>query len=266
MTRRVAAADTPAVSVVVPVHDNATTLDELVGRVVRVLQHRVAQLEVLLVDDASRDGSWSKIQVLSSADRRVRGIALDRNVGNLTARAIGCDEATGGVICTLDADLENAPEDLPRLVERIVAGADLVSGVRRDQRGRPAMSRLGSLMVRQMVDRTFGYRPGDFGCGMKAFAAPLAAEVGRRCGDDPGMRWAVELFRSARRYEEVEVRWVDRGRRSGHGLVTRARMTVALVVALRGMSRNGYAPNADPLPQQVGQATPTDPIHRVWTK
>ena len=117
------------VSVVVPVYNSQATLGELVSRLTRVLEGTTAAYEVLLVNDGSRDSSWSAIEQLVRQAPHVRGIDLARNAGQHNALLCGIRAARFDVVVTLDDDLQNRPEDIPALLERLREGGDVVYGV-----------------------------------------------------------------------------------------------------------------------------------------
>lgn len=229
-----------AVSVIVAVFDNEDTLRELAARTFDALAPVAGAVDLWFVDDASTDGSWDVIRALASEDPRIHGIALASRSGNLTARAVASTEVEGPVVCSLDADLENAPEDLPALVTAVQRGAELVSAVRIDQSGRPASIRLMSRGLRHLVGRSFAFRPRDFGCGMKAWHVDLARRAATATDEELHLNWAVTMHRLARSYDEVDVVWRDMGRRSSHGPVLRVRMALELARTLRGRPTPGH--------------------------
>lgn len=118
----------PSLSVVVPVYNSESMLAALVQRLTAVLTPLTGTLEILLVNDGSRDGSWKAIQALTLLDPRVRGIDLMRNYGQHNALLAGIRAVTGDVIITLDDDLQNPPEEIPKLLAALEAGADVVYG------------------------------------------------------------------------------------------------------------------------------------------
>jgi len=118
----------PSLSVVVPVYNSESMLPTLVQRLTAVLPPLTGTLEILLVNDGSRDGSWKAIEALMVQDPRVRGIDLMRNYGQHNALLAGIRAATGTVIITLDDDLQNPPEEIPKLLAALEAGADVVYG------------------------------------------------------------------------------------------------------------------------------------------
>ncbi len=116
------------ISVVVPVYNSAATLRELVGRLSAVLGGRCDAYEILLVNDGSRDGSWKEIQALAAREPVVRGIDMMRNYGQHNALLAGIREARHQIIVTIDDDLQNPPEEIPRLLEKLSEGYDVVYG------------------------------------------------------------------------------------------------------------------------------------------
>ena len=122
------------VSVVVPVFNSAATLPRLVDRISRVLHPAVAHFEVILVNDASRDASWSVIEEISRANPTVRGIDLARNQGQHNALLCGFRAARFEVIVTLDDDLQQFPEEIMRLLEKLEEGHDVVYGARTEEK------------------------------------------------------------------------------------------------------------------------------------
>jgi polyisoprenyl-phosphate glycosyltransferase len=123
------------VSVVVPVYRDGGSLAELWSRLQSALADVCESFELILVDDGSPDDSWGVIQSLTAADTRVKGIRLSRNFGQHPAIAAGFDHASGEVIVLMDADLEDRPEDVPALVERLGPHADIVYTVKMGEQG-----------------------------------------------------------------------------------------------------------------------------------
>jgi undecaprenyl-phosphate 4-deoxy-4-formamido-L-arabinose transferase len=160
---------TSLISVVIPVFNEEQNLDELVTRCVTACDGIGQPYEIVLVDDGSSDGSREKIR--SAAQRhpgRVLGVFLNRNYGQHAAIFAGFAESSGDVVVTLDADLQNPPEEIPRLVERIQAGCDVVGTIRRDRRD-TLFRRLPSLLINHMVRRVTGVLMHDYGCMLRAY-------------------------------------------------------------------------------------------------
>jgi undecaprenyl-phosphate 4-deoxy-4-formamido-L-arabinose transferase len=123
------AAPPPAVSAVVPVYNSADNVEELVRRLAAVLGEHAAQWEVVLVNDGSRDASWAAIEAAAAGDPRVRGLDLMRNYGQHNALLAGLRAARHEVLVTLDDDLQNPPEEIPRLLAALTPERDAVYGV-----------------------------------------------------------------------------------------------------------------------------------------
>src|SRR5712691_12807269 len=130
---RSADADVPApdISIVVTLYNEAASIDELYRRALAVLEPGPRTFELLFVDDGSTDGTFAALERLHSADPRVRAVRFKRNFGQHPAMHAGLARARGDVVVTMDGDLQNEPEDIPRLVEAVEAGNDVASGRRR---------------------------------------------------------------------------------------------------------------------------------------
>lgn len=120
--------DRPAVSVIVPVYRSEKTLTPLYERIVRTFEPMKLPFEIIFVEDAGGDDSWDVIGRLAKSDRRVKGFRMGRNFGQHNALLCGIREAAGQTIVTLDDDLQHPPEEIPKLLERLAAGADVVYG------------------------------------------------------------------------------------------------------------------------------------------
>src|SRR5262245_28272190 len=118
----------PSLSAVVPVYNSEPMVATLIQRLVAALTPLAERFEIVLVNDCSRDGSWKAIEAIAAQDPRVRGIDLMRNYGQHNALLAGLRAATGEVIVTLDDDLQNPPEEIPKLLARLREGADVVYG------------------------------------------------------------------------------------------------------------------------------------------
>ena len=123
----------PSISVVVPVFRSEDSLRELHRRLVDILEPVDPAFEMILVEDCGGDKSWNVIQELAEADPRVRGMQLGRNYGQHNALLCGIRAARGRTIVTLDDDLQNPPEEIPRLLAKLVEGYDVVYGAPEDE-------------------------------------------------------------------------------------------------------------------------------------
>lgn len=156
------------ISVIVPVKDEAETLAELYQGLKAALEATGRPFEMIFVDDGSVDSSFAVMRGLFEQDPRVRAVKLLRNFGKSAALAAGFDRARGGVVLTLDGDLQDDPKEIPHFLQKIAEGYDLVSGwkkLRRDPWSRRLQSRLFNFATR----RLFGIELHDFNCGFKAY-------------------------------------------------------------------------------------------------
>jgi undecaprenyl-phosphate 4-deoxy-4-formamido-L-arabinose transferase len=169
------------VSVVVTVFNEAGSLEELCRRTIEALAGR--DFELVVVDDGSTDGSFQVVERLHEADARIRGVRLKRNFGQHPAMHAGLVRARGGIVVTMDGDLQNPPEDLPKLIAAVEGGADVASGrraARRDSWGRTLPSRL----INGMLRRFTGVAISDFGCAFNAYrreaVEPVLDAIGKQ--------------------------------------------------------------------------------------
>ena len=123
-------AGAPELTVVIPAYNEEQSIEPMVERLVLALEQRVEGLEILFVDDGSRDGTWRRISELAVRDPRVRGIRFARNFGHQAALTAGVDAALGRAVVIIDADLQDPPEVIPEMIERWRAGAEVVYGQR----------------------------------------------------------------------------------------------------------------------------------------
>ncbi len=165
------------ISIVVPLFNEQDSLEELV----RQIQHSVAtdrlgNYEVLLIDDGSNDQSWSIIEKLSSQHTMVHGIRFRRNFGKAAALAAGFSIAKGQSIVTMDADLQDDPKELVRLIEKLDSGFEVVSGWKQT-RYDPWHKRWPSLVFNGILRRFSGLKLHDFNCGLKAYRRQVLDEI-----------------------------------------------------------------------------------------
>ena len=162
----------PRLSVVVPAYNEAESLPELHRELVAALDALHMSWEVLYVDDGSRDGTDRVIEALCAEDERVRGILLLRNFGKSAALATGFKAVRGEFVCTLDADLQDDPSEIPRLLAKLDEGFDLVTGWKAHRRD-PLRRRIPSKIFNWVTGRVSGLRLHDLNCGLKAYRAEV---------------------------------------------------------------------------------------------
>ncbi|NNL66253.1 MAG: glycosyltransferase family 2 protein [Myxococcales bacterium] len=158
----------PAISVVVPLLDEAATIGELVDRTLAVLAERGERFELVLIDDGSRDDTLAVLREREAEDDRIRVFALTRNFGQAAALACGIFAARGDVVVTMDGDLQNPPEEIPQLLDAIGKGASIATA-RRAERHEPFWRWLGSRAVHGLARLLTGARIDDVGGQFKAY-------------------------------------------------------------------------------------------------
>ena len=208
----------PDLSVVVPVFNNDSTLDELIDRLVATLDPTGLDFELIFVDDGSRDASFELLSRRAAADPRIRPFALARNFGSQSAICAGFDQVRGRRAVCLDADLENYPEDIPALLAPLDEGHDLVCGVREQRRDPWLMRRVPSAFMNWWVRRRTGSNVRDIGCGMRA----MDSRVLRNLAAEGEHRRLVTpmLLRRAHSVVEVPIRHRPSSLRLGHTSLT----------------------------------------------
>ena len=165
------------ISVVVPVYNEAESLPELVAWIDRVARSNDLEYEVIMVDDGSTDGSWGVIEALKRDYAAIRGISFMRNYGKSAALYCGFEMAEGEVVFTMDADLQDSPDEIPAMRRMILEdGYDLVSGWKR-KRYDPISKRWPSKFFNLTARFMSGIRLHDFNCGLKAYRRKLVKAV-----------------------------------------------------------------------------------------
>jgi undecaprenyl-phosphate 4-deoxy-4-formamido-L-arabinose transferase len=173
----------PAVSLVVPVYNEEKTVEEVYRQSVAALESLGQPYEIIFVDDGSTDGTWKTLERLHEGNADLRAVRLKRNFGQHPAMHAGLMRARGGVVVTMDGDLQNSPADLPKLVAAVEAGADVASGrrpIRQDSWGRTLPSKLINGMLRRFTSAEIS----DFGCAFNAYSrdalTPVIGVIGKQ--------------------------------------------------------------------------------------
>ncbi|MFC5045994.1 glycosyltransferase family 2 protein [Aquimarina hainanensis] len=158
------------ISVVIPLLNEQESLNELYNWIAKVMQSNSFSYEIIFIDDGSSDDSWATIQSLSKSDPNVKGIRFLRNYGKSQALHAGFEAASGDVIITMDADLQDNPEEIPELYKMITEEQyDLVSGWKKKRYDSVIAKNLPSKLFNAAARRTSGVKLHDFNCGLKAY-------------------------------------------------------------------------------------------------
>lgn len=166
------------ISVVIPLLNEQESLTELHDWIAKVMQSNRFSYEIIFIDDGSTDDSWQLIEFLSRKDPNVKGIQFIKNYGKSQALHIGFKKAKGDVIITMDADLQDNPEEIPELYKMIVdENYDLVSGWKKKRFDSKITKNLPSKLFNWAARRTSGVKLHDFNCGLKALKKDLVKSI-----------------------------------------------------------------------------------------
>jgi glycosyltransferase involved in cell wall biosynthesis len=167
----------PDISVVIPAQDEEDSIPELCQWISRVMETHGFSYEVILIDDGSSDSTWQKIMEVNERDGRFKGIRFNRNFGKSAALQTGFRAATGGVVITMDADLQDSPEEIPGLYAMIKQqGYHLVSGWKK-KRYDPVSKTIPSKFFNYVTRKLSGIELHDFNCGLKAYHISVVRNI-----------------------------------------------------------------------------------------
>jgi len=189
-------------SIVVPIYNEQETIDQLYRAITDALDGIDPCYEMIMVDDGSTDASFDSLQRLAALDPRLKVIRFRRNFGQTAAMSAGFDAARSGIIIPMDGDLQNDPSDIPRLIEKLNQGYDVVSGWRSDRKDTFITRKIPSLLANALISSLTGVHLHDYGCTLKAyrrevldginlygemhrFVPALASQVGARVAEIP---------------------------------------------------------------------------------
>ena len=166
------------ISVIVPAFNERESLPELSAWIARVMQENGYSYEVLIVDDGSTDGSWDTVRELAGADPHVHGLRFLRNYGKSAALYCGFERAQGDVVFTMDADLQDSPDELPEMYRMITEqGYDLVSGWKQHRKDNALTKNLPSKLYNATARRVTGIKLHDMNCGLKAYRKEVVKHI-----------------------------------------------------------------------------------------
>jgi glycosyltransferase involved in cell wall biosynthesis len=165
------------ISVIIPVFNEEENVEVLFQRLRETLAELDHPYEVIFVDDGSTDASYSKLSALAQADDKFRVIRFVKNFGQTAALSAGIDYATGDVIIPMDADLQNDPIDIKRLLNKLAEGYDVVSGWRKDRQDNLFMRLIPSWAANKLISVISGVNLHDYGCSLKAYRREVIKDV-----------------------------------------------------------------------------------------
>jgi len=224
----------PEISVVIPVFNEEDNLRELGERLIRTLTAMGRPFEIIFVDDGSTDGSWQLLTDLNGQyPQYIRALQFHRNFGQHQAIFAGFQAARGQVMVTLDADLQNPPEEIPRLVAKLDEGYDTVGGWR-EHRQDSIFRRLPSQLVNYVMSRVTGVKLRDYGCMLRAYRRSVVDSI-NQCQESSSFIPALaNLF--AQRVAEIPVGHAERERgKSKYGIIKLLRLNFDLMTGFSNL-------------------------------
>lgn len=182
------------ISIVIPLKDEAESLPELTQWIKKVMESHQFSFEVIMVDDGSSDDSWKVISSISKSDNRFKGIKFKRNYGKSAALNVAFREAQGDVVITMDADLQDSPDEIPALFKKIKEeNFDLVSGWKKKRYDNVLTKNIPSKFFNAVTRKMSGIRLNDFNCGLKAYKQEVVK--------------GIEVYGEMHRYIPVLAKW-----------------------------------------------------------
>lgn len=156
-------------SIVVPIYNEQDNIHELYLAITKALDDFDNDYEIIMVDDGSTDGSFGALQRIAAQDSRLKVIRFRRNFGQTAAMSAGFDAASGNIIIPMDGDLQNDPADIPRLIEKLHEGYDVVSGWRKSRKDTVITRKIPSMLANALISFFTGVHLHDYGCTLKAY-------------------------------------------------------------------------------------------------
>lgn len=193
------------ISVVIPANNEGTNVENLYKKISEVLRRNYKEYEIIIVDDGSTDDTFDILKKLHKSGKKLKAVRLSRRFGQSPALTAGFEVATGDIIVTLDADLQNDPGDIPKIVGKIEEGYDVVSGWRHDRKDPFLTKIIPSRIFNFLTRRMTGIPLHDFGCTLKGFRKE-ALEGVKLYGQTHRLTPALAKLNGFTRITEIEVR------------------------------------------------------------
>lgn len=167
-------------SVVIPIKNERENIPILYRELLETLNNLKQGYEIIFIDDGSTDGSKQKLEKIAETDKNVRVIRFRRNYGQTAALSAGFKYSRGAVVITIDGDLQNDPSDIPRLLEKMAEGYDLVSGLRKNRKDKMFTRKIPSMVANRIINKLIegtGVQLRDFGCTLKAYKRGIIKNI-----------------------------------------------------------------------------------------
>src|SRR3989339_1191599 len=155
-------------SIVLPIYNEEENINILYNKLTEVLKGMNVEYEILCINDGSKDGSFKVLRELAFKDNKIKVVNFKNNFGQTAAMSAGIKLSQGDIIIPMDADLQNDPEDIPRFLEKINEGFDVVSGWRKDRKDGLVLRKIPSWIANWIIGRMTGVKIHDYGCSLKA--------------------------------------------------------------------------------------------------
>lgn len=181
-------------TIVIPLYNEDESLPELAAWIERVMQQNNFSYEVIMIDDGSTDNSWNVVEQLHAGNSNIKGIRFQRNYGKSAALNEGFKAASGDVVITMDADMQDSPDEIPELRNMIVTGGlDMVSGWKKKRYDNKLTKNIPSKLFNAAARKSSGIKLHDFNCGLKAYRKKVVK--------------SIEIYGEMHRYIPILAKW-----------------------------------------------------------
>ena len=168
---------TQLISIIIPVFNESESIGYLLDEVLNVMQNNKFNCELIVVNDGSNDNTSTVLDELTIKIKELSVISLRKNYGQTAAMAAGFDNSKGEIVITLDGDLQNDPNDIPKLISHINEGYDLICGWRYERKDKLINRRIPSKIANKLIANVTGLKLHDYGCSLKAFKKEIVEEI-----------------------------------------------------------------------------------------